>query len=144
MAASNNVKGPAIAVVALFGLAVLYSSAFTINERELAVVVEFGKPVRGVEQPGLYFKIPLIQEVRRLPKTRQFWASGASDVLEALPTKDGKKVEISIWAMWRITDPEKFVKEMRTVENAEQQVIQRVRASVRDVWNRSRARCTCS
>lgn len=133
MPANNSVRGPAAVVTGILVLVLMYSSIFTINPRELAVVLEFGKHVRSIEKPGLYFKIPLIQEVRRLPKTQQFWASGSSDILEALPTKDGKKIEISVWAIWKITDPKQFVKEMRTVQNAEQQVLQRVRAGVRDV-----------
>jgi membrane protease subunit HflC len=133
MPANNSVRGPAAVVLGGLLLAVVYGSMFTVNQRQLGVVLEFGKLVRSIDEPGLYFKIPLIQEVRRLPRTRQFWASGSRDVLEALPTKDGKKVEVSVWAIWRITDPEKFVKSMRTVENAEQQVLQRVRAGVRDV-----------
>lgn len=133
MPANNSVRGPAAVIFGVLILAVTYSTVFVVNERELAVVLEFGKPVRSIDNPGLYFKIPLIQDVLRLPKTRQFWASGANDVLEALPTKDGKKVEISVWAIWRITNADQFVKEMRTVDNAEQQVIQRVRAGVRDV-----------
>ncbi|HIE96850.1 MAG TPA: protease modulator HflC [Planctomycetes bacterium] len=133
MPANNSVRGPAVAVLVVLLLVAAYSSVFTINQRELGVVLEFGNPIRSIDEPGLYFKIPLIQEVRRLPRTRQFWASGSRDVLEALPTKDGKKVEVSVWAIWKITDAEKFVKSMRTVENAEQQVLQRVRAGVRDV-----------
>ncbi|MEO2015234.1 MAG: protease modulator HflC [Fuerstiella sp.] len=133
MPAKNSVRGPAAVVLGGLLLLTVYSSMFTVNQRELAVVLEFGKLVKSIDEPGLYFKIPLIQEVRRLPRTRQFWASGSRDVLEALPTMDGKKVEVSVWAIWRITDAEKFVKSMRTVENAEQQVLQRVRAGVRDV-----------
>jgi modulator of FtsH protease HflC len=133
MPANNSARGPAAVVVGAILLMAVYGCMFTINERELGVVLEFGKLVRSIDEPGLYFKIPMIQEVRRLPRTRQFWASGSRDVLEALPTKDGKKVEVSVWAIWRITDAEKFVKSMRTVENAEQQVLQRVRAGVRDV-----------
>ena len=133
MAANNSVKGPAAVVIGVLVLLATYSSIFTVNERELAVLLEFGKPVKNISDPGLYFKLPLIQEVRRLPRTRQFWASGANDVLVDLPTKDGKKIEIAIWAIWRITDPEQFVRIMRTVGNAEQQVRQRVRAGVRDV-----------
>lgn len=117
---------------ALLG-AVALSSMFTVDERELAVVVEFGRPVRSIQEPGLYFRIPMVQEVRRLPRTRQFWANAPDDVLVDLPTRDGKKIEISVWAIWRITDPEQFVRVLRTVENAEQQVRQRVRAGVRDV-----------
>jgi membrane protease subunit HflC len=133
MAAKNSIKGPVAIAVGILVLIVTYNSMFTVNERELAVLLEFGKPVRNITEPGLYFKTPLIQEVRRFPRTRQFWASGRNDVLVDLPTKDGKKIEISIWAIWRITDPEQFLRVMRTVGNAEQQVRQRVRAGVRDV-----------
>ena len=132
MSVKEGVRGPILIVVSLVVLVLCYSSMFTVNERELAVVLEFGKPVKNIDMPGLYFKIPMVQEVRRLPKTRQFWANAPNDVLVDLPTKDGKKIEISVWAIWRITDPEQFVKVMRTVENAEQQVRQRVRAGVRD------------
>ncbi len=132
MAANNSVKGPTLVVLGILVFVGAYSSMFTVNERELAVVLEFGKLVKSIDKPGLNFKIPLIQEVRRLPRTQQFWSSGAR-VLEALPTRDGKKVEVSVWAIWKITDPEKFIKEMRTVANAEQQVVQRVRGGVRDV-----------
>lgn len=133
MAAENSVKGPALIVFIILAVVVAYGSIFTVNEREFAVVVEFGKPVRSIEESGLYFKIPLIQDVRRLPRTQQFWASAQNDLLVDLPTKDGKKIEISVWAIWRITKPQQFVTVMRTIENAEQQVRQRVRAGVRDV-----------
>jgi membrane protease subunit HflC len=133
MAANNSIKGPVAVVIGILVLIVTYNSMFMVNERELAVLLEFGRPVGNITEPGLYFKKPLIQEVRRFPRTRQFWASGANDVLVDLPTKDGKKIEIAIWAIWRITDPEQFLRVMRTVGNAEQQVRQRVRAGVRDV-----------
>ncbi len=132
MAVSKEARGPILIVVGLVVLALAYSSVFTVNERELAVVLEFGKPIKSIDQPGLNFKIPFIQDVRRLPRTRQFWANASNDLLVDLPTKDGKKIEISVWAIWRITDAEQFVKVLRTVENAEQQVRQRVRAGVRD------------
>lgn len=132
MPISNEARGPIAVVAGLAIIAIIYSSIFTVNERELAVVLEFGKPIKSIDTPGLNFKIPFIQEVRRLPKTRQFWANEPNDVLVDLPTKDGKKIEISVWAIWKITDAEQFVKVMRTVDNAEQQVRQRVRAGVRD------------
>ena len=133
MTVNENTRRPFAVVVGIFILVVLYGSMFTVNERELAVLLQFGKPVRNINESGLYFKIPFIQEVRRLPRTRQIWASGRNDVLVDLPTKDGKKIEISIWAIWRISDAEQFVKVMRSVENAEQQVRKRVRAGIRDV-----------
>ena len=121
-----------VPLVLLAGLLTALNSVFTVNERELAVVLEFGKPVRGISNPGLNFKTPFIQDVRRLPKTKQFWANQPNDMLVDLPTKDGKKIEVSAWAIWRITDPEQFVAVLQTEANAEKQVRQRVRAAIRD------------
>lgn len=118
-------------VAALILLLCLRTVMYTVDERELAVILEFGKPVASRTQPGLYFKMPLIQEVIRLPKTLQLWSS-AGDPLGDMPTADGKKVEVNAWAVWRISDPERFVKVMRSVENAQSRVTQFVRGAVRD------------
>ena len=42
------------------------SSFFVISERELALVTQFGDPKRTITSPGLYWKLPLVQEVRRM------------------------------------------------------------------------------
>lgn len=122
-----------VGVLLLAALLVLFGSVFTVNERELAVVLQFGQPVKNIEKPGLYFKIPFMQEVRRLPATNQFWRSSQSETLVDLPSKDGKKIEVSAWAIWKITKPESFVRVLRTVENGEGAVKVRVRAAIRDV-----------
>ncbi|MCP4511446.1 MAG: hypothetical protein GY826_34180, partial [Fuerstiella sp.] len=53
MPATNSVRGPAITIVIALAAVVAYGSMFTVNERELAVVLEFGKPVRQVDKSGL-------------------------------------------------------------------------------------------
>lgn len=113
----------------LLGRSVLY----TVNEREMAVIVQFGEVVHGRREPGLYFKLPLIQEVRRLPNTLQFSRGmGPQDKLVDVPTSDGFKIEVSVWAAWKITDPELFVRTLRTVDEAETRVLQFVRGEARD------------
>ena len=79
---------------------------------------------------GLYFKLPFIQEVRRFPKTLQLWTSD-EDITD-LPAADGKKVEVRAWAIWKITDPRQFVKVLRTVDQGQAAVKDRVRAAIRD------------
>ena len=101
-----------------------------VDERELAVILQFGRPVKSIEEPGLYFKVPFVQEVRRLPKTLQFWQS-VEDIVD-LPTADGKKIEVAAWTLWKIRDPLKFVQALRTVDNGELAVRDRVRAAIRD------------
>ena len=124
----------ALTAVVAAGLVVLSQSAFTVDEREVAVVVEFGDPVRGIEKPGLYWKKPFLQEVRRFPSTWQFYRTGPGDKLEDLPTADARKIDVSAYAVWRITEPLGFLKNLVTVEAAEERVVRaRVKSEIRDV-----------
>lgn len=118
--------------VAIAALILLYSSVYVIDERQQAVILQFGKPVASRTEPGLYFKLPFIQEVRRLPKTLRFWRSEGESLTD-LPTADGKKVEVSAWAVWRITEPKNFVKNLGSLDNGEAAVMVRVRSALRDV-----------
>ncbi len=118
----------ALIVAALFAPAVCY----TVDERELAVVLQFGNPVVARTEPGLYFKTPFIQEVRKLPKTLQFWGGGPGHALPDLTTADGKKINVVPWAVWKINDPISFVKTLREVPNAERRVAEFVRGAMRD------------
>lgn len=119
-----------LVAAALLGPSIFY----TVSEREQVVVLQFGEVVASRRQPGLYFKLPFVQEVRRLPRTLQIWdGSSPSDLLTDVPTADGFKIEVSIWALWRIVEPEQFVQTLRTVSNAELRVKDFVRSAARNV-----------
>jgi membrane protease subunit HflC len=121
--------GVALILVIPVGQSVFY----TVSERELAVLLQFGEPVATRTRPGLYFKLPIVQEVMRLPKTLQIWHGvSESEKLVDVPTADGKKVEVTVWALWRITDPAQFVRTLRSVRNAESRVKEFVRSTARD------------
>ncbi|MDH3751212.1 MAG: protease modulator HflC, partial [Gammaproteobacteria bacterium] len=49
------------------GLVGLGLSAFTVNERELAIKLQVGQVVRSGYEPGIHFKIPVYQTVRKFP-----------------------------------------------------------------------------
>lgn len=122
----------ALLVFSLATVVLLRSVLYTVSEREMAVVLEFGDPVETRMEPGLYFKLPFIQEVRRLPKTFQYWET--REPLVDLLTKDGEKIEVIAWSIWRITDPETFVRVLRTVDNAvSSQIKVKVRSAIRKV-----------
>ncbi|WP_165244818.1 protease modulator HflC [Paludisphaera soli] len=120
--------GIALIFVALAARSVCY----VVTERELAVLLQFGEPVASRTKPGLYFKLPLVQEVLRLPKTLQIWHGDRQAKLVDVPTSDGKKIEVTLWAVWRITDPAQFVRTLRTLENGESRVQAFVRSTARD------------
>ena len=122
-----------VGVALVLSVPLAESVLYTVNERELAVLLQFGQPVASRTAPGMYFKLPMIQEVMRLPKTLQVWHGTSQDEkLVDVPTADGKKVEVTVWAVWRINDPAQFVRTLRTVPNAESRVKEFVRSTARD------------
>ena len=57
-----------ITIFGAIALVILNLSAFTINERELAIKLQVGEVVRADYEPGLHFKIPFYQTIRKFPK----------------------------------------------------------------------------
>ncbi|MCI0465157.1 MAG: protease modulator HflC [Gemmataceae bacterium] len=133
MRPETSLRWAAAAAVLLLGLFFLVPTLFyVVDQREMAVVLQFGNPVAERTEPGIYFKIPFIQEVRRLPSTRQFWGDNPAVALPDLPTIDDKKIEVIPWAIWRVKEPTIFVQRLRTMDNAEELVAQFVRGTIRD------------
>jgi len=82
----------------------LMSSIFIVDEREKALVLQFGKVVAVKDKPGLAFKIPLIQEVVRYDDRI---LSRDVDPLEVTPLDD-RRLVVDAFARYRIVDVEKF------------------------------------
>ncbi|ASM71661.1 MULTISPECIES: protease modulator HflC [Roseobacteraceae] len=89
-------------IVVLLG--VLLSSVFIVDEREKALVLQFGQIKSVKEQPGLAFKIPLIQEVVRYDDRIQ--------ALDTVPTEvtpsDDRRLVVDAFARYRISDVVQF------------------------------------
>lgn len=82
----------------------LMSSIFIVDEREKALVLQFGKVVAVKDKPGLAFKVPLIQEVVRYDDRI---LSRDVDPLEVTPLDD-RRLVVDAFARYRIVDVEKF------------------------------------
>ena len=91
---------PIIAVIVALGL----SSIFIVDEREKALVLQFGRVVNVKEEPGIAFKIPLIQEVVRYDDRI---LSRDIDPLEVTPLDD-RRLVVDAFARYRITNVEQF------------------------------------
>ncbi len=92
-----------LAVLAAVGLAAL-SSVFIVDERERVLVLQFGQIVQERSEPGIGFKVPLIQDVVRY-----------DDRILALPTRplevtmiDDRRLVVDAFVRWRITDLREF------------------------------------
>ncbi len=84
--------------------ALMLSSVFIVDEREKVLVLQFGEVKQVVDKPGLWFKIPFIQDVLRY-----------DDRILGLPTQpmevtpaDDRRLVVDAFARWRIVDLEKF------------------------------------
>lgn len=90
--------------VIVLALAGLLSSIFIVDEREKALVLQFGRLVDIKDEPGLAFKIPLIQEVIRYDNRI---LSRDIPQLQVTPSDD-RRLEVNAFARYRINDVEQF------------------------------------
>lgn len=93
---------------------ILYGSMFTVDMTQHAIVLQMQAYKKTISEPGLYFKIPLIQDVTYYSK--QLLVSDAEPA--ELITLDKKNLQIDNYSMWRIVDPLQFLKTVRTVRAA--------------------------
>jgi membrane protease subunit HflC len=79
-------------------------SAFTVNERELAIKLQVGQVVQPNYEPGLHFKIPVIQNVRKFPRR----ILTISDRPERIFTAERLALQVDFFVKWRIVDAVQF------------------------------------
>ena len=108
-------------------LLLLFSSIYIVNEKEQVVVLQFGAPVKVSTDPGLYFKVPFIQNIRPFSKLILEW-----DGLPAEIPLEGKRVSIDTFARWKIVDPQRFFERVSDVETAKSRIGSIVEGVVRD------------
>ena len=112
----RNVFVPLLIVVLAAGGFLALNSGFIVTEMEQAVITEFGRPMgKPIQQAGLYWKTPFIQQVNYLDKRILEWDGYPSEI----PTKDKKFIWVDVTARWRIVDPLKFLQTMRHETNAQ-------------------------
>ena len=99
------------------GLVVAFAiaqTAFTIGEREQGMIVQFGNPQRILQEPGLYFKLPVIQNLVRFEKRVLTTDAQTAEYL----TLDKKRVLVDHVSRWRIQDPLEFYRSVRDQDRA--------------------------
>lgn len=90
-------------------------SIFVVDVTKQAIVMEFGKPIRVIKEPGLYFKKPFIQEVVYFEKRILEYDSDPTFVV----TKDKKSLILDSFSLFRISDPLLFLKTVRDETGAQ-------------------------
>lgn len=116
-------------VVALLLLVVSGALFFQVPEWQQAIVLQFGRPVREpITEPGLYLKIPFVQEVRRFDRRLLIWDGDPNQI----PTKGREFIWIDTTARWRIVDARKFLENVASEEGARSRLDDIIDSVVRD------------
>ncbi|MBX9591036.1 MAG: protease modulator HflC [Hyphomonadaceae bacterium] len=104
-------KALSAAIVVALGVAAAaaYSAFFIVHQNEQAIVLEFGKPVRIINDPGLYWKIPIVQTVDYFDKRILDLDTASQEVTAS----DQKRLIVDAFARYRIIDPLLFYQTVR-------------------------------
>tara|TARA_B100000941_G_scaffold49875_1_gene31659 strand:- start:7646 stop:8572 length:927 start_codon:yes stop_codon:yes gene_type:complete len=118
-----------IRILLLGILMLVLNSFYIINEKEQAIITQFGKPVGDAKiDSGLEFKLPFIQTVIRFDKRILEWDGSANEI----PTKDNKYIFIDTFARWKISNPLQFYKSARNEMLAQSRLDDIIDGAVRD------------
>jgi len=108
-------KGVLIVVVAAV-IALAFFSAYTVDETEQVVITQFGKVIGEPKtEPGLYFRIPVIQNASYFPKNLQEWDGDPGQI----PTQEKTYIWVDVFARWKIVDPIKFFQVVNNMVSAQ-------------------------
>ena len=91
-------------VLVIFSLVVLNLTAFTVNERELAIKLQVGEVVKSDYEPGLHFKIPFYQTIRKFPKR----IMTINERPERIFTAERLAMDVDSFVKWRIINTVDF------------------------------------
>lgn len=113
----KNVKNIIITVIvaiACFILILIIGPWYTLKETECAVITQFGKPKKAINEAGLHLKTPFIDKVNYLPKQILEW----DGEVRQFPTYDKRMIMVDTMVRWRIKDPLLFFESLSTFGNA--------------------------
>ncbi|MTD33280.1 protease modulator HflC [Paludibacterium denitrificans] len=111
-------------VAAIWGLS---STLYTLSEGQKALIIRLGAPIDVDAQPGLKFKMPLVDSLQFYDTRLQTLAPPPEQVILG----DEKRLEVETYTRYRIANPLRFYQALRTEEQAKLQLGQLVSTSLR-------------
>jgi membrane protease subunit HflC len=124
-----NVAGGILIALVLVGLIIAYGAVFTVYQTRQAIVVRLGKPVDVISQPGLHFKVPLIDSVIHIDKRILDLENPAQEVIAS----DQKRLVVDAFARYKIVDPLLFYQTVSTVDGANSRLSTLLNSALRRV-----------
>lgn len=122
-----------LAVLVVIGAIVAANSFYTVRQDQQAIVLQLGNPVAirnapETDEAGLYFKVPLLQQVTLLDRKNLGLDISDIDVLAS----DQRRLTVDAFVRWRIKEPLLFYQRLRTETAAEAQLHRFTESSIRE------------
>jgi membrane protease subunit HflC len=115
------------------GLVAIWNLAlFQVPQWMQAIVVQLGEPVRIVQEPGLYLKLPFVQTVLYFDKRLLEYDASPKELL----TKDKQQLVVDNYVRWRIADPLQYYRTLRTEAGAQSRLDDVVYSNLRETLGR--------
>ncbi|MBF0459818.1 MAG: protease modulator HflC [Magnetococcales bacterium] len=127
MKQNHLVKGLVVLVLAV--LVLISQAVFTVHQVEQVLIVQLGKPIRPITEPGLHFKIPFMQEVFSFERRLLIFDQDPQEVLSS----DKKNLKVDNYALWRIIDPLKYFQTVRNEDGATSRLSDIIYSNLREV-----------
>jgi modulator of FtsH protease HflC len=90
-------------------------SLFIVDETKQAIVLQFGKPIKAIQEAGIYMKIPFIQNVVLFEGRLLIYDAQPTEII----TRDKKTLILDNYARWIIKDPLLFLQTVRDLNGAQ-------------------------
>ena len=129
----SKMKLAILGIVVIVGGLVASSALFTVHQVEQAIVLQFGKPIKVVKEPGLHVKLPFIQDVRMFENRILNLDPPEFEVL----LDDKKRIKVDAFARYRIEDPLKFLQVVFSEATARNRLGNLVNSALRRVIARA-------
>ena len=123
----GNIQKLIVVCTAFF--VILLTSIFTVEQRQFAVVFQFGETIRSVKEPGLHFKVPFIQNV--LFFDNRILNSDVESM--EVTASDEKRIIVNAFAKYQILDPVEFYKTVNNTNNVKVYINRILDSSIRRV-----------
>ena len=123
----NKASLAIIGVILVVAAVVASSALFTVHQTQQALILQFGNPVKVVQEPGLHIKMPFVQNA-------EFYDSRILDLdppAQEVILADQKRVNVDAFARYRIIDPLEYRKRAQTDANFRDVFGSRLNASIR-------------
>ncbi len=122
-----KLKGKAGLIAGLIIIVVVSLSLFTVDQTQQAIVIQMGKPLKGIYGPGLHFKVPFIQQVMNFEKRMLVYDATPTEIL----TKDKKNLVVDNYTKWSIANPLRFYTTVKNERGAQARLDDIVYAQLR-------------